>query len=305
MTKKFDIEEVNADDTSEMESIGEGKMTDEELDSVGQEDEDINNDDEVDEEDEYLANRREKISKAMKSESVDMTVFNELVENNREVLPEDFTKSAGMIFEAAINAKVESIIETVVEEVEAEYSENLRLQIEAVEEELEAKVDSYLNYVVSEWVEENRIAVEAGIVQEHTEAFMDGLRGLFESNYIQVPEDRVDLMDKLSERVIELEESLEAEKRGKIELQEQLLATRCKNIVESAKDGLTAVQSEKFEALVEGINITSEDDFADKVKAIRESVFTKKTKTGNSLLNESLVSDAQDETIDGSVNKYL
>lgn len=202
------------------------------------------------------------------SESSFSDDLNALVESEA-TLSSGFREKAAIIFEAAFNAKVIAKVE----ELEESYAERLAEETDAFKADLVEKVDGYLNYVVESWMEENKVAIEAGLRTEIAEGFMTALKDVFVENYIEVPETKVDLVDTLSEQVAELEEKLNNTIKDNVELAEQLSDAKRNAIIESASKGLTVAQSEKLASLVESVEFSSVEMFEKKVTTIRESYF--------------------------------
>ena len=198
--------------------------------------------------------------------------LNALVESEA-TLSEEFKQKAETIFEAAIKSKLSEEIDR----LEAKYEEELAEEVSSTKSELVEKVDSYLNYVVEQWMEDNQVAIQNGLRAEIAENFMNNLKELFTESYIEVPESKVDLVDDLAETVEELEESLNATTAKAIELSEELEVYKRDAIIrESARD-LAETQVEKLKSLVEDVDFEDEATFAKKVATIKESYFTKKT----------------------------
>ena len=198
--------------------------------------------------------------------------LNALVESEA-TLSEEFKQKAETIFEAAIKSKLSEEIDR----LEAKYEEELAEEVSSTKSDLVEKVDSYLNYVVEQWMEDNQVAIQNGLRAEIAENFMNNLKDLFTESYIEVPESKVDLVDDLAETVEELEESLNATTAKAIELSEELEVYKRDAIIrESARD-LAETQVEKLKSLVEDVDFEDEATFAKKVATIKESYFTKKT----------------------------
>lgn len=186
-------------------------------------------------------------------------------------LSEEFKEKASTIFEAAIKSKLSEEIDR----LEAKYEEELSEEIESTKADLVEKVDSYLNYVVEQWMEDNRVAIQSGLRAEIAENFMEGLKGLFAESYIEVPESKVDLVDDLAETVEELEEKLNATTEQAIVMAEELEYYKRDAIIrESARD-LAETQVEKLKSLVEDVDFEDEETFARKVTTVKESYFKK------------------------------
>jgi len=203
-------------------------------------------------------------------------------------LSEEFQGKAATIFEAAVKTKVASEIDR----LEAEYTQSLEEETASVKSDLVEKVDGYLNYVVENWMEENRVAIEAGLRTEIAESFMGALKGVFVEHYIDVPESKVDLVDDLADQVVELEEALNKETEANIRLNESIQTfQRSEIIAESTKD-LAATEVEKLKELVEDVDFEDIDTFTKKVATLKESYFAKPVVTNQ---EEQLAEDTDDQ----------
>ena len=192
-----------------------------------------------------------------------------------ETLSEEFVTKATTIFEAAVVARVNAVATTLDDMFEA----NLDEAVEEITTELTEKVDGYLNYIVQEWVTENEIAIEKGLRAEIVENFITGLRGLFIENYIDIPEEKVDLVGELSEKVAELEASLNSEITKNVAMNKSLAESKKSEVLGTVCEGLVQTQTEKVKSLAEGVEYTDADDFKTKLMTIRESYFPTKIKT--------------------------
>ena len=191
-----------------------------------------------------------------------------------EELSEEFKSKASTIFEAAVHQKVMEIASSKVDEMEKEYQDELQEEIVTFRDELTDKVDGYLNYVTEEWMKENELALESSLKSEITEEFMGGLKDLFTEHYIEVPEEKVDIVENLFDKVEDLEGQLNTQVQDNIKVKAELNEYRKDKILEEVCDDLADTQSEKMKSLVEGV--TYEDDsenFEEKVKTIKESYF--------------------------------
>jgi hypothetical protein len=187
-------------------------------------------------------------------------------------LSEEFKEKAEIIFEAAIKSKLAEEIDR----LEEKYNEELAEEVESTKAELVEKVDSYLNYVVENWMEENKLAVQSGLRTEIAEKFMNSLKDLFTESYIEVPESKVDLVDELAEEVQELEAALNETTGKAISMQEELEVLKRDKIIREHASGLAETQIEKLKDLVEDMDFESEEAFSAKVATVKESYFTKK-----------------------------
>ena len=191
--------------------------------------------------------------------------------SDEATLSEEFKVKAETIFEAAIKSKLSEEIDR----LEAKYEEELSEEIASTKSDLVEKVDSYLNYVVEQWMEDNKVAIQSGLRAEIAENFMDGLKGLFQESYIEVPESKVDLVDDLADTVEELEESLNATTAKAIELSEELEDYKRDAIIRESARGLAETQIEKLKSLVEDVEFEDAETFALKVATVKESYFKK------------------------------
>lgn len=186
-----------------------------------------------------------------------------------ENLSEDFKDKATTIFEAAVSARVQHYATQLEEAFESQFDE----AVDAVKEELAAKVDDYLNYMVQEWMTENAIAIEKGLRSEITENFIEGLKNLFVEHYIDIPEEKVDIVEELADKVTELEEELNEQINKSVELSKELNEHKKIEAIYAVCEGLTQTQVEKIATLAEGVEFTTEAEFAQKLEMIKESYF--------------------------------
>ena len=188
-----------------------------------------------------------------------------------EGLSEDFKSKATTIFEAAVHAKV-------VDEVNARMEQQAKEQEAGSKEfqkELTEKVDGYLTYVVEEWMKENELAIERGIRSELVEDFMSGLRTLFSEHYIDIPEEKVDMVDDLFTKVEDLESSLDEEINRGVELQKELAQFKKEDALTQATKDLADTDSEKIAKLAEGIEFENTEQYIEKLNVLKESYFPK------------------------------
>ena len=197
--------------------------------------------------------------------------LNALVESEA-TLSDDFKGKASTIFEAAIKTKLAEEIDR----LEAKYEEELAEEVESTKSDLVEKVDNYLNYVVEQWMEDNKVAVEQGLRTEIAEKFMTSLKDLFTESYIEVPESKVDLVDQLAQENEELEASSNEAIARSLAMAEELEAYKRDAIIREHATGLAETQVEKLKKLAEDIDFETEETFAEKVATIKESYFTKK-----------------------------
>jgi hypothetical protein len=194
-----------------------------------------------------------------------------------EELSEEFVSKATTIFEAAVVARAEEVIA----EAEAALQEQFDVAVEEIKEELAAKVDDYLNYMVEEWMTENQVAVEKGLRAEIVEDFIGGLRNLFVEHYIDIPADKVDVVEELTTKVEELEASLNEQINKGVELTKELNEQKKIEAIYTACEGLTQTQVEKLKSLAEGVEFTTEEEFVAKLDTLKESYFKAEVKVAD------------------------
>ena len=242
--------------------------------------------------------------KKMKKEDTEVEEYNMEDDVNAllggEELSEEFKAKAKTIFEAAINAKVAEIRATIEEEHEARLAEEVAEEKEALQE----RVDSYLEYVSDEWMEENILAIEHGLKTELTESFLSGMRSLFEDNYVTIPDDKYDVLESMVEKLDDMETKLNEQIEKNIGLNRRLSESVADGILESVSDGLAATQKEKLASLVESVEFESETEYRNKLETLKESYFPGKTSTAKT---ETLTEgeDAAPVLATGSMAGYL
>ena len=217
--------------------------------------------------------------KKMKKEDTEVEEYNMEDDVNAllggEELSEEFKAKAKTIFEAAINSKVAEIRATIEEEHEAKLAEEVAEEKEALQE----RVDSYLEYVSDEWMEENTLAIEHGLKAELTESFLSGMKSLFEENYVSIPDDKYDVLESMVEKLDDMETKLNEQIEKNIGLNRRLSESVADGILESVSDGLAATQKEKLASLVESVEFESETEYRNKLETLKESYFPGKTST--------------------------
>lgn len=195
-----------------------------------------------------------------------------------ENLSEEFVQKAATIFEAAVIARAEEVIV----EAEAELQEQFEQAVEEIKEDLAAKVDDYLNYMVEEWMKENEVAIEKSLRSEIVEDFIEGLRDLFVEHYIDIPAEKVDVVEELTAKVSELESSLNEQISRGVELTKELNEQKKIEAIYTACEGLSQTQVEKLKSLAEGVEFTTEEEFASKLSTLKESYFKADIKVADS-----------------------
>ena len=220
-----------------------------------------------------------------------------------EELSEEFKNRAKTIFEAAINSKVAGIKE----ELEAQYNEKLAEEVAQVKESLAERVDSYLEYVADEWMEENALAVEAGLKTEMTESFLTGMKSLFEEHYVTIPEDKYDVLESMVEKLDDMETKLNEQIEKNVSLNARLSESVADGILDEISEGLASTQKEKLASLSESVEFESEAQYREKLETIKEAYFASK-KESSSAKTETLsegVDHSGSESYSPSMAAYM
>jgi small-conductance mechanosensitive channel len=189
-------------------------------------------------------------------------------------ISEEFKSKVSTIFEARVADRVSQIEE----ETEAKYAGMLEEAVESIRADLTEKVDDYLSYVVEQWMKDNEIAIESGLRSELTEDFIAGMRNLFAEHYIDVPAEKVDLVDELAGKVEELESKLNEEIERAVDLKKSLVESRKVEMTREVCEGLTDTQVEKIKSLAESVEFSTEDEYKQKLETIRENYFPSNAK---------------------------
>ena len=189
-----------------------------------------------------------------------------------EELSESFQEKAKTIFEATIKSKIASVKESLVASQQARIDEEIGQYKSALQE----RVDAYLHYVASEWMEENRLAVESGIRGELSESFMTGLKGLFEEHYVSIPEEKYDVLEAMVSKLDEMETKLNEQIDNNVVLTKQLSVSVSDNILDEVSEGLALSQKEKLAELSKGVEFESEEQYRESLGTLKESYFAKK-----------------------------
>ena len=190
-----------------------------------------------------------------------------------EELSEEFQNKARTIFEAAIGSKVA----VVKEELETAYEEKLVEEVEEIKGALTERLDSYLEYVAQEWIEENHLVIENGIKTEMTESFLEGMKSLFEEHYVSVPEDKYDVLESMVDKLDEMESKLNEQIERNVALNQRLAESNSDVILADVSEGLALSQKEKLASLASNVEFESETDYREKLVKLRESYFPTNT----------------------------
>lgn len=267
------------------------------------EDEEEEDEDEKEEQKEETVD--EETSAELESSLVEIEIDDDLSKISEALeLSEENSEKAKTIFKAAVSSKVEEIKES----LESQYSEELKTSVEKVKADLSEAVDKYLSYCAEEWTKENELAIERGLRSEMTENFIEGLKTLFVEHYVEVPEDKYNVVDELANRLDEMEQKLDAEVQKNIDINEELGSLKRENVVKSAGEDLTESQREKLVSLSNGVDFTDEADFEEKVAEIKEAYFKVdgETVSEETVVEEGTGEFASDEekVLDPSIARY-
>jgi len=218
-----------------------------------------------------------------------------------EDLSEDFKAKASTIFEAALKSKVSEMKK----KMNASYEEKLKEEVEVQKAELAEKVDSYLNYIVEEWMKENSIAIERGIKGEIAEDFISGLKKLFEDHYIDVPDEKYNVLEDQASKIEELEKKLNEQVEKNVELNKANGEMKRQDIIDEMSSDLADTAKEKFNKLAEEVEYSNEKDFTTKVSTIKESYFGKKVEASGNEIDEVVAGDSsQPEDLSNAMAAY-
>ena len=266
--------------------------------------EEVEVEDQVIEEDQVVAEDQVEVSEDTVDETVDIEDdVNALL--GGEELSEEFKEKAKTIFEAALNSKVKEIQET----LEVQYEEKLQEAREELKTSLQERVDSYLEYVSQEWVDENTLAIEHGLKTEMTESFLGGMKSLFEEHYVTIPEDKYDVLESMVEKLDDMETKLNEQIDKNIGLNKRLGESTASNILESVSEGLAATQKEKLASLAESVEFESEDEYRGKLEVLKESYFSRTaTESAKETSKAQTLSEGVDSTVapaSGGMDAYL
>ena len=285
------------------------------LNTINEEDEDDEDDDEDDDDDDKddkdvddeMDNddddkKKEKKLPFVKKEDLDLSSDTAALFEGEE-LSDEFKEKATIIFEATTVSKINEKLAEIAEQTEEEMEE-AKLQLV---EEMAAKVDGYLEYVVEEWVKDNELAIESGITTELTEDFIRGFRTLCEDHYIDIPEDKVDVLEAMGNRIAELESQLDKQINEVVELRADNEDHQKDDILDEIADNLVETDAEKLRSLAEGVEFENNDDYRVKLETLKENYFPKATKkdtTDDLELDEDGLDDGSDKPA-GTMGGYV
>ena len=219
-----------------------------------------------------------------------------------EDLSEEFQEKARTIFEAALVSKVSQIKES----IEEQYAIALAEEVEEIKTALSERVDSYLEYVASEWMEENSLVIEQGLKTEMTESFLQGMKGLFEEHYVSIPEDKYDVLESMVEKLDDMETKLNEQIEKNVSLNKRLAESVADGIFDQVSEGLALSQKDKLASLAESVEFESEEEYREKLETLRESYFPSRVVSPSArteTLSEGV--DHAQEDVSGSMAAYL
>ena len=282
------------------EEIKEGEMPKAALDALKkhkEKSEEVKPDEKKDEKEEGYGLNASKSYK-MKKEEVDEHM--DALTAGSDDLSEEFKTKAATVFESAVNSKIKEIAET----MEADYNNKLEQESAKAKEELTEKVDSYLSYVVEEWMKENEIALERGIKGEIAEDFISGLKKLFSEHYIDVPDEKYDVLEAQATKIEDLEKKLNEQIEKNVELNKDNSVKTQKEIMSEVASDLADTQKEKFAKLAEEIEYSTAEDFKKKCETIKESYFGTKAKADEALDDVAAAGETSNEDLSKAMAAY-
>ena len=234
--------------------------------------------------------------KKIKKEDLEINVEKDVkaLMEGEETLSDEFKTKAATIFESAVSTKILSEVNSRIEILEGEYAQELEEAKEEHSTQLTEKVDGYMNYVVEEWMKENELAVERGIRSELVEDFMTGLRNLFQEHYIDIPEEKVDLVDDLFGKVEELEGKLDEEINRSVDLKKELSEYKREETIREVSDNLADTEKEKLSKLAEGIEYEDKEQFNEKLGVLKENYFPTNEAKAETTSDEDPVTNSEE-----------
>jgi len=240
----------------------------------------IEKDDEEEDDEEEVKEKRTKV--AIKAEDLNIDVKDdvEALVQGEDGLTEDFKQKASTIFEAAVQAKVLEEVNKQIAGVETKLKDESDAHEENFRQDMTEKVDGYLSYVVEEWMKENELAIERGIRTELVEDFMSGLKTLFTEHYIDIPEEKVDMVDDLFEKIEDLEKQLDEQIHTGVEMQKELAQFKKDGALREVTQDLADTETEKISKLAEGIEYEDSEQYTEKLNVLKESYFPKSEAVG-------------------------
>jgi hypothetical protein len=233
--------------------------------------------------------------------TIDVSEHVEALMTGEGDLSEEFKRKAATVFEAAVKSKVRSEVERMEEDYKTELEEN----INTTKEELTEKVDTYLNYVVEEWMKENELAIERGLKGEIAEDFISGLKQLFEDHYVDVPDEKYDVLEAQSDKISELEAKLNEAIEQSVQMKKSNAGLVKEQVVSEVTTDLADTEIEKFKSLIEDVDYSDEESYREKLGTLKESYFPKNAPVVNETIDDVDTGTAQDVDTSGSMQAYM
>ena len=256
--------------------------------------------DDDEEEDEVDEVKKEAIENRVKE--IDVAEHVEALVNGEGDLSEEFKRKAATVFEAAVKSK----IRTEIERLENEYEEKLKEDVQSATEEMTDKVDTYLNYVTEEWMKENELAIERGLKGEIAEDFISGLKQLFEDHYIDIPDEKYDVLEAQSEKISELESKLSETIEKNVSLKDNNATLVKEQVISEVSEDLADTEIEKFKSLIDDVDYSDEDSFREKLGTLKESYFPKTPiSESTETVDDVETGTAQDIDLTPSMDAYM
>ena len=282
---------------SETISKGLGKMNKAQLEKLYAA---MHNNDDEEEENDMDEVKKEAIENRVKE--IDVAEHVEALVNGEGDLSEEFKRKAATVFEAAVKSK----IRTEIGRLEDEYEEKLKGNVQTATDEMTNKVDTYLNYVTEEWMKENELAVERGLKGEIAEDFISGLKQLFEDHYIDIPDEKYDVLEAQSEKISELEGKLSETIEKSVSLKDNNAKLVREQVISEVSDDLADTEIEKFRSLIDDVDYSEEESFREKLDTLKESYFPKtSTAETTETVNDVETGTAQDIDLTPSMDAYM
>ncbi len=276
-----------------------GSMKAEELKSAYEMVMKSNKNDDDEEMDEVSKAKSEAVEKRV--QDIDVKEHVDALMNGEGDLSEEFKKKAATVFEAAVKSKVRDEVAR----LEDEYKSELDESIKQTKSELSEKVDTYLNYVVEEWMKENELAIERGLKGEIAEDFISGLKTLFEDHYVDIPDEKYDVLEAQSEKISELENKLNESIQQVVDLKKDRGSLVRDKVISEASEDLADTEIEKFKSLIEDVEFTDEESFKEKLGTLKESYFPKTKPVETQTIDDVETGNAQDVDTTDSMQSYM
>ena len=256
----------------------------------------------------YEEEEEDEEASKIKKESIDQTIEDldvsqdiDALVGGEEELSDEFKTKAATIFETAIKSKVR----TELEKIHAENQESSKKVAEETMTSVVEKVDDYMNYVVEQWMSDNELAIERGLKGEIAEDFISGLKGLFEDHYIDVPDEKYDILEANLTKIEELEDKLNKQMEENVQLKKAKGELVKESMIADVADGMTDTETEKFQSLVDDVEFSDEDSYKEKLQTIRESYFGSEKEVKSQ--DETLTEEGTEEPVEvsGDMAKYM